>query len=206
MLKKAFSAAALVFLLASIAAAQDFGHFNASVGWGGALGVKSSTSIGTVSVSPTNSTLILGTFRFRFNRIHGIELNYGHTVNSQIYLLPPNNYRVQAKISEYSGAYVLSPFHFHKVEPFVFGGLGALRFSPGNTYIDGFQASFGAARQTSMAFLYGGGFDYGVLGRLALRLQYRGLVYRDPTFHLAMFFTGARAHMPEATIGVVCRF
>ena len=206
MLKKAFSAAAVLFLITTFAGAQDVGHFDASVGWGGAFGKTSSSSVGNVSVSATSSGLLLATFRVRFNRIHSIEFNYGHTIDSQVYLLPPDNYRVQSTITEYSGAYVLSPFHFQKLEPFVFAGGGALRFYPGNMYIDGFQSPFGAARQTSMAFLYGGGLDYVVWKRLALRLQYRGLVYKEPTFHLAMFFTGARAQMPEATIGIVYRF
>jgi opacity protein-like surface antigen len=207
MLKKAFSAGVFFVFLAGVsAAAQDAGRFDASVAFGGAFSHTSSNSIGKVSVETTNSGLLLGSFRFRFNRTHGIVVNVGRTIDSQIYVIPPDNYRVQAKIMEYSGAYMISPFHFEKVQPFLFAGGGALRFSPEKTYIDDFQSSFGAANQTSKAFLYGGGVDYPVWKFLGIRLQYRGLVYKEPTFHSLQFFTGATAHMPEASIGVVYKF
>ena len=206
MLKKAFSAGAILIFLAGLSAAQDVGHFDASVAFGGVLGQTSNSSIHNVTIVPTNSALVLGSFRFRFNRTHGIVLNLGHTIDSQIYVLPPDNFRVQAKITEFSAAYMLSPFHFEKIEPFLLAGAGGLRFSPGKTYIDGFQSSLGAARQTSIAFLYGGGVDYPVWKFLGLRLQYRGLIYKEPNFHLQQFVTGARGHMPEASIGVVYKF
>jgi hypothetical protein len=42
--------------------------------------------------------------------------------------------------------------------------------------------------------------------RFAVRVQYRGLIYKQPTFQLQQFTTGALAHMPEATIGIVYKF
>jgi opacity protein-like surface antigen len=206
MLKKAFSAGALIFVLAAISAAQDVGHFDASIAWGAALGKNVNNPFSTVSVNPTNSGLVLGTFRFRFNRTSGIALNIAHTTDSQIYNLPPDSYRVQTKITEFSGAYVFSPFSFNKLEPFVFAGGGALRFYPGNTYVNGFQNTFGAAQQTSMAFLYGGGADYTFWRSLAVRMQYRGLIYRQPNFHLQQFVTGSRGQMRELVVGIVFKF
>jgi opacity protein-like surface antigen len=206
MLNKALSVGAVAFLCVSFAAAQDVGHFDVSVGWGAAFSKESSNAFAGVTISPTNAGMILGTFRFRFNRMHAIEVNGSRTDNSQIYILGANDYRVQTSITEFSGAYVFSPFHFEKIEPFLLAGGGALRFSPGNQYIDGNLSPFGAARQTSMAFLYGGGVDYRVLWRIGLRLQYRGLVYKEPTFHLAQFFTGAKGHMAEPSIGIVFKF
>lgn len=206
MLKKAFSAAALVFMFAAVSAAQDVSRFDASINWGEVFSQTTRTSIGNTSVVPTNSPLLLGTLRFRFNRMHSVEANVGRVVGSQIFVLPPDNYRVQTTTLEYSGAYVFSPFHFEKLEPFVFAGGGALRFTPGNTFIDGFQSSFGAARQTGMAFLYGGGVNYPLWKRLALRLQYRGLIFKQPDFHVQQFTTGARAQMPELSIGLVVKF
>ena len=206
MLKKALSAGAVIFLCVSFSAAQDIGHFDASVAWGVAFSKTSDNVFRGVTISPTNSGMILGTFRFRFNRMHAIAVNVGRTDNSQIYILGPNDYRVQTSITEFSGAYVFSPFHFEKIEPFLLAGGGALRFSPGNQFIDGNSSPFGAARQTSMAFLYGGGLDYRVWKRIGVRLQYRGLIYKEPTFHLTQFFTGAKGHMAEPSIGVVFNF
>jgi outer membrane immunogenic protein len=206
MLKKGLSAGALIVLLAAVSGAQEAGHFDASAAWGGVFSKSSSAATAVVTDSPTNSGLLLVTLRIHFNRMHAIEFNFARAHNSQVFLLPPDHYRVAASISEYSGAYVFSPFHFEKLDPFLFAGGGALRFVPGNTYIDGFQSTFGAAGQTNMAFLYGGGADYRFWRSLALRLEYRGLIYRAPTFRLPQFFTGAKGHMAEPAIGIVLRF
>lgn len=206
MLKKAFSVGAIAFLFAGLSAAQEVGHFDASIAWGGAFSHTSSSSIGNVSVESTNSGLLLGSFRFRFTHTHGIIANVGRTIDSQIFVIPPDNYRVQTTIMEYSGAYMFSPFHFAKIDPFVFGGGGALRFSPGATFIDGVESKFGTARQSALAILYGGGFNYPVWKRFGIRAQYRGLIYKQPTLGEQQFFTGATAYASEATIGVVYNF
>jgi opacity protein-like surface antigen len=207
MLKKALSAVALALLCASFAATQeDVGHFDVSLGWGAVFNKTSSSASTGIAVSPTNSGLILGTFRVRFNRMNGIEVTGARTDNSQIFILGANDYRAQTSVTEFSGAYVLSPFHFAKIEPFVLAGGGALRFYPSNQYINGNASPFGAAQQTSMAFLYGGGVDYRVWKRIGLRLQYRGLIYKEPNFHVTQFFTGSKGHMAEPSIGIVFNF
>ena len=207
MLKKGLSAVALVCLCVSFAAAQeDVGHFDVSFSWGAVFNKASSSASNGVTVSPTNSGLILGTFRVRFNRMNGIEVNGARSDNSQIFVLGTTEYRAQTSVTEYTGAYVLSPFHFERIEPFLLAGGGALRFYPSNQYINGNPSFFSAAQQTSMAFLYGGGVDYRVWKRLGLRLQYRGLIYKEPTFHVTQFFSGAKGHMAEPSIGIVLNF
>jgi opacity protein-like surface antigen len=207
MLKKALSGVALAFVFVSLAAAQDdVGHFNISLGWGAVFNKTSSNVSNGVAVSPTNSGEILGTFRVRFNRTNGIEVTGARTDNSQIFILGANDYRAQTSVTEFTGAYVLSPFHFEKIEPFLLAGGGALRFYPSNQYINGNPSPFGAARQTSMAFLYGGGVDYRLWKRIGLRLQYRGLIYKEPNFHVTQFFTGTKGHMAEPSIGIIFNF
>jgi len=148
------------------------------------------------------------------------EINYGHTSNSQIYSTPPLTYRIQNTIAEYSGAYVFSFHQSDKIEPFVFAGAAALIFYPSyslNTVND-VQTYLPASQQTKPAFLYGGGLDYRIFSSiplvrragftkyLAVRLQYRGLIYKAPDFDVQNLFTGARGHMAEPTIGIVVKF
>ncbi len=206
MLKKARLTAAIIFALVPFAPAQDAGRFDLSVGVAGVFSKSSTSRDAGVTLKPTNSGAILGTFRFRFNRMHALEANFGRTMNSQTFSIAPNTFRVPATVTEYSGAYVFSPFQAGRTEPFLFGGAGALRFNPGTTYIDGFQAAFGAAQQTSLAFLYGGGADYRLWRVFALRLQYRGLIYKAPDFHVQSLFTGAKGHMAEPSVGLVLKF
>jgi outer membrane immunogenic protein len=197
---------ALICAVSCLAAAQDVEHFNAAVGWSGVFSKSSSSYNGGVTLKPSTSGAVLGAFRFRFNQKHALELNIGRTSNSQRYFVTPDMFRVNADITEYSGAYVFSPFATEKLEPFLLAGGGALRFSPGSTYIDGFSGFFGASRQTSLAVLYGGGADYRLWKAIYLRLQYRGLVYKAPNFHVQALVTGAKGHMAEPSVGIAIKF
>jgi outer membrane immunogenic protein len=195
-----------VLALACIASAQEQNRFDFSISGAGVFSKTASSSSGNVSNTPTKSVAFIGTFRFHLAPRHAVEVSLGHTRNSQIFSVPPDSFRVISAITEYTGAYVFSPFSSRRFKPFLLAGGGGLRFSPGNTYIDTFPSSFGAASQTSLAFLYGGGVDYTVWRRLAARLQYRGLLYKEPDFHVPSLFTGAKGHMAEPSVGIVLKF
>jgi hypothetical protein len=208
---------AAFFLLPSMAWAQD-NPYEVSLG-GSAVFSKQSTGNGTV-LTPTNSGAVLVTGRYRFSEHSSVEINYSHTANSQIYFSSPLTYRIQGTIAEYSGAYVFSFHQSAKTAPFVFAGAGALVFYPGYNFntVNGVQTYLPASQQTQPAFLYGGGLDYRIFSslplirrsaltnHLALRLQYRGLVYKAPSFNVQNLFTGARGHMAEPSVGIVVKF
>ena len=206
MFGKQWWAIAVVVALAGIVSAQDEGHFDASLGYGGAFSKTATSSNGAITLKPTNSGAFLATVRFRFNRVHGLEGNIGHMNNSQLYSISPDTFRVQGGVTEYSGAYVINLFQRDRLEPFLFAGAGALRFNPGNTYIDGNPSTISVTKQTSLAFLYGGGADYRFWRVLALRLQYRGLLYKEPDFGIPNFFTGVHGHMAAVSAGIVFKF
>jgi outer membrane immunogenic protein len=206
-MKRAGLAIAAILVLVSLAPAQDDeGHFDVGLGYTGVFSKTSSASLGNTTLKPTSSGGVLASFRYRFNHTHGIAVNFGHTNNSQIFTVPPDTLRVGTGITEFSGAYVFSPFHDKRIDPFFLAGAGMLRFNPGNQYIDGFQSSFGAQQQTSLTFLYGGGADYRLWKALALRVQYRGLVYKVPDFKVPALFLGAYGHMAEPSVGIVFKF
>jgi len=213
--KKAGIWFAEVLFFTSFAIAQQ-NRFDVSLG-ATAVFSKSSTGNGTTD-APTNSGGFLATAGYRFTAKSAVELNYGITHNSQIYASAPNTFRIHNKATEFTGAYVFTPFETEKAEPFVFGGVGVLSFNPDTTFVDGVQTSIPADRRTQIAFLYGGGLDYRIFSsiplirrypaseHLALRLQYRGLVYKAPDFHISDLFTGAYGHMAEPSVGIVIKF
>ena len=217
MLRRSGIAMAAFFLLTSMGWAQD-NRFDVSLG-GSAVFSKQSTGNGTV-LTPTNSGAVLVTGRYRFSEHSSVEINYSHTANSQIYFAAPLTYRIHSTTGEYSGAYVFSFHESDKVEPFVFAGAAALVFYPSYdaNYINGVQIFIPASQQTKPAFLYGGGFDWRIFSslplihrsslsnHLALRLQYRGLVYKAPDYKIQNLFTGARGHMAEPSVGIVVKF
>jgi opacity protein-like surface antigen len=206
MRKQALIAVAGLFLLTSIGRCQE-NRFDASLNATYAFS-KQSSGNGTI-LNPTQATGVLGSFRLRFNPKSAFELNYDRTNNFQQYTAGPFVYRVQSNITEFSGAYVFSPLQEHKFEPFLLGGVGALVFSPSSTFVNSSLTGIGALRQTRVAFLYGVGVDYPVPGlgkHLAVRVQYRGLVYQAPDFKVQKLFIGSYGHMAEPSAGVVFRF
>ena len=215
MLSKAGIIVAALFFFTSVGLGQD-NRYDVSLGGAGVFS-KQSTGNGTTQ-TPTQSGAFLATGRVRFTPRSSIEVNYARTKNSQNYVSGVNDYRIQGVISEFTGAYVFSFHQTEKLEPFVFGGGGILVFNPTLTLINTVQTGVGATRQTKPAFLYGAGVDWKVFSILpiisqsahasnvALRLQYRGLVYKAPDFGVPNLFTGARGHMAEPSIGLVVKF
>jgi len=220
MLRSAWVAVAAVFLFTSLGVSQDKGHFDASIN-GAVVFTKTSSGNG-VQQSATTGGNYFGTFRFRFKPKHSLIFNYGRAHNSQVYQTS-FDYHVLTTTTEYSSAYVYNLFERGKFEPFVFVGAGALSFNPQSTWLvlpdfaigvpNRVQINLNAAKQTNLAYLYGGGLDYRLPWRFALRLQYRGLVYNAPDFKVnalsgsaVNFSTGSKGHMAEPSIGLVFRF
>jgi opacity protein-like surface antigen len=219
MLRKAGLLGVALFLFTGIGRSQD-NRYDIGLN-AGAVFSKQSSGNGT-TLTPTKAGAFIATARVRFSPRSSIEVNYGRVKNSQMYVSGVvsgvADYRIQGLISEFTGAYVFSFLQSDKLEPFVFGGGGVLVFNPSITQIDAIPSSIGARRQTKPAFLYGAGVDYKVFSilpiiskfslssKVALRLQYRGLVYKAPSFDVQNLFTGADGHMAEPSIGLVVIF
>ena len=215
MFKRAGFAAAMLFLLTSAGFSQDDGRLDVSLGAAG-LFPKQTTANGIVQ-KPTKSGAFLGTVRWRFSAKQSMEANVARGNDSQIYSTP-FSFRIQSHVTEFSAAYVFRPIETKRFEPFLLAGAGVLIFSPFNTFIDTVQVPVPSVRQNEPAFLYGGGVDYEVFSQipfirrsalapyLALRLQYRGLLYKAPNFKNPSLFTGSQEHTAEAAAGIVFKF
>ncbi|HWX54681.1 MAG TPA: outer membrane beta-barrel protein [Verrucomicrobiae bacterium] len=155
---------------------------------------------------------VLGGYRYRINRWLSAEAVYGWNRNSQLFSTPAGFARVQSDMHQATGGLVvnlpsprrvpaLSRFN---MSPYVLAEGGALVFNPTNNG----GGVLGAQRQTVGAFVYGAGADFPVprLNHLALRLEYRGLVYNAPNFGLSSLDTGAVTHTAEPSAGLVFRF
>jgi len=221
MLKPAGAVLASLIFLTSISLAQD-GHFDLSLN---AAGVFTKQSSGNgITQTATEGGGGFGTIRVRFNPKHSFAFTYGRYKNSEIYR-SIDNFHILTNISEYSFAYMFTPFQKGRFEPFVLAGVGAIRFSPRSTWVffpplpgnipNNIQIDLNATKQTQIGYLYGLGLDYRVpyFTRLAVRLQYRGILYKEPDFDIdanhgstLSFFTGARGHMAEPSVGLVFRF
>jgi outer membrane immunogenic protein len=183
-------------LAALPAFSQEAGRSEATVQVFGSF-VKSTTDNG-VQQGATNSGGVLASYRFFFSNSHGVEVNYGYSLNTQTFGLATGPLGVRSNQHEVTAAYVyrhpLRPF-----TPFVEAGVGSLVFNPTDAN--------GASTQARAAFVYGGGADFNVTTRLFVRAEYRGLVYSSPTFDLTPALgTDRVTHRAEPSIGFGYRF
>ena len=159
--------------------------------------VKSTTRNG-FQQGATNSGGVLSSYRYFFSPNHGVEVNYGYSLNTQTYGLATSPLGVKSNQHEVTAAYVYRRPMRH-FTPFAEAGVGGLIFDPTDAP--------GAATQARAAFVYGGGADFSLTQRLFLRAEYRGLVYNSPTFDLAPAIGSDRVtHRAEPSIGFGYRF
>ncbi|SPE26033.1 conserved exported hypothetical protein [Candidatus Sulfopaludibacter sp. SbA3] len=195
--KNSFAAILLGAVLASAPAlAQEGGRSEAAVQAFGSF-VKTTTDNG-IQQGASNSGGVLASYRFFFSNNHGVEVNYGYSLNTETFGLPAGPLGVKANQHEVTAAYVYR-HPLHAFTPFVEAGVGGLVFNPSDPSA--------AATQARAAFVYGGGADFNLTHRIFLRAEYRGLVYNSPTFDLATALgTDRVTHRAEPSIGFGYRF
>ncbi len=223
MFRSAWVAVAAVVFFTSVGVCQNQGHFDGSFN-GAVVFTRSSTANG-IQQSATIGANYFGTFRFRFKpkSKNSLIFNYGYMKNSQIYQTNFDYHQLDT-IHEYTGAYVRNFYERGKFQPFFLVGAGALGFYPRSTWVffanlqpnnipNRQQINVNPQSQTEAALLYGGGVDYKLPWKFALRLQYRGLYYNNPNFKVntlnggaISFVAGNRGHMAEPSVGLVFRF
>ena len=193
------------FLLTTLALAQN-SRSDLSVNLTGDFSQQSEGN--NVIQDSSNSLGFLATYRFKVDRLNSLEINYGLTRNTQYYAArsvvtgEQNFFAIQTNANEVTADYVLTPWKSGRLNPFLLAGGGVLIFNPtGNSF--GTTAS---DTEIKGAFSYGGGADYRLLRNLALRLQYRGLVYKAPDFYVPGLATGSVAHTAEPSLGLVFHF
>jgi outer membrane immunogenic protein len=157
----------------------------------------------TVQVNSTPAYGGLLSYRFMLTPSNALEANYGLTYQNSIgYYVNPNHYKVLTRTQEISAAFVRS-FVFKNFNPFVEGGPAALIFLPirnsGTTIVD-------VKQQTSIGALYGAGFAYEVSPSFDIRVEYRGLVTKVPTFGLSQLSTNRWYNISNPAIGVAYHF
>jgi opacity protein-like surface antigen len=201
-LKMLFAGLFVALLLTSSSMAQELLRNEVSVQGAGFL-TKDSEENG-IRQHTTDSGGLLVSYRYHLNRWLAADGSYGYTRNTLQNFTSAGAFNVQANMHQTTGALVVtSARKFFGISPYALAGAGALTFDPtGNS--GGFV--LGADRQSKAAFVYGGGADINLTRRFALRVEYRGLVYKRPDFGLASLNSDATAHTAQPSAGFVIRF
>jgi len=189
-------------LFAATSRAQELPPNEVSV-QGTGFFTKNSDNNGVIQHT-TDSGGLLVSYRNLFSRWFGADLSYGYTRNTQLNFTSVGGFRVQSNVHQTTAALVAhTPGRVFGLRPFALAGAGALTFSPTNNF-GGIVA--GVDTQAKAAFVYGGGADYDINDHFALRLEYRGLVYKRPDFGLTPLNSDAVTHTAQPSAGFVIRF
>jgi len=150
----------------------------------------------------TNTGGFLVGYRYNINPWLAAEANYGYARNTQNFfgIVPAS---VQANVHEITGSAVVNLHHIFRLYPYVLGGGGALVFDPASNAGGTFA---GATQETRGTFLYGAGADYPFTRHLSLRAEYRGLVYKAPSFNLTSLDSDNWTHVAQPSVGFAFRF
>jgi len=162
-----------------------------------------------VQVHSTTAYGGLVSYRFMLTPNSALEANYGLTYQNRITYYGPqfqNGIGILARTQEISGAYVRS-FVFKNFNPFVEAGPAGIIFLP--IYNSGTK-TLDAHQQTEVGALYGAGFAYEVSPSFDVRVEYRGVVTKVPTFGVGTstynFTTNRWYNVSVPTIGVAYHF
>jgi outer membrane immunogenic protein len=194
----------------TVFAQDEYTQFKSEASVQGVGSFVTQTTQNGVQQGASDSSGILATYRYYFNRHHGVEVNYGWTSNTQTY----NGLGIDSNSHEISAAYVFR-VPMRRWSPFVLAGAGALVFDPNNVVAPGIiqgpvqPAGVGVVPSTQVraAFVYGAGADINLTSHLFVRGEYRGLIYNSPTFDLGGLNGMDRVtHRAEPSIGVGWRF
>ena len=162
---------------------------------------KDSNGNGIENKATETGGLLIG-YRYNITRWLAAEANYGYDRNTQSYIGSTSG-RVQSNIHQITSSAVVKLPAFARIQPYALAGGGGLIYDPtanaGGTFA-------GATSEARGAFLYGGGADYAFTRHLSLRAEYRGFVYKSPSFHLASLKTDAWTHSAQPSAGIVYRF
>lgn len=202
--------AAFIFLFIASGFAQDFkSEFSVQ---GTANLPKESTNNSTAIDIPYDATksggFLIG-YRYHLNSWFALQGDYGYTRDTQKFFDPFfGETDIQANIHQLTGEAVITAPASSRVRPYGLAGIGGLFFrptdSPSNNFIGIGNGS--GNNQTKPAFVYGGGVDFDLSKYLALRAEYRGLVYKIPDFQIPGLASDNFTHLAQPSVGLVWRF
>ena len=162
---------------------------------------KDTAGNGTFERANDTGGLLIG-YRYNFNRWLAAEANYGYDRNTQFYF-GGTSARVQSDIHQFTSEAVVKLPTFARLQPYALAGAGALVFDPTGNAGGSFA---GATLEAKGAFVYGVGAQYAFTRHLSLQAEYRGLVYKAPSFNLAGLNTDSWTQIAQPSAGIVFRF
>jgi opacity protein-like surface antigen len=145
---------------------------------------------------------LLVSYRYLLTPRSGLELNYQYAQEVQHYINPTNNVLIHDRFQEISGAYVYN-FTYKNFNPFLEGGIGGYIYSP----IDDQKTQLqNLSQSTNIGALYAGGIAYEISPSFDIRVEYRGIIVKSPSFSQGDLKTNRYFNLNDPVIGVAYHF
>src|SRR5580765_579802 len=147
-------------------------------------------------------------YRYHLNPWFAVQGDYGYTRDTQKYFDPfLGETDIQTNIHQLTGEAVITAPSQSRVRPYGLAGIGVLFFRPTDSLNNSFVGvGNGTGNQTKAAFVYGGGVDFDLSRYVALRVEYRGFLYKIPDFQIPGLATDNFTHLAQPSVGLVWRF
>lgn len=155
-----------------------------------------------VQLHATTGFGFLASYRYLLTPHSGLELNYQYAQQVQHYINPTNNLLIHNRFQEISGAYVYN-FVYKNFNPFLEGGPGGYIFTP---ILDHKTQTQSASQNTNIGAFYGGGIAYELSPSFDIRVEYRGIVVKAPSFGQTNLGTGRYYNISDPVIGIAYHF
>ena len=204
--KSVLPAVAFIFLFIASGIAQDY---KSEVSVQGTANLPKNSDNLDIPHEATKSGGFLIGYRYHLNPWFAVQGDYGYTRDTQKYFDPfLGEADVQANIHQLMGEAVITAPSRSRVRPYALAGIGGLFFRPTNSLNNSFLGIGNGSgnNQTKAAFVYGGGVDFDLTKFVALRAEYRGLLYKIPDFQIPGLSTDNFTHMAQPSVGLVWRF
>jgi opacity protein-like surface antigen len=197
-------AAPLAVFLFGFCITPAFAQTSVALNLYGAFG--GATNGNGVEESPSNAAGGLAELRHISNPLLGWEATYSYNRANQVYHLTgdlpcsTNNcvQAVSANAHEITGDWIPS-VQIGNIRPFALLGVGALLNEPAGNQSD-------TTSSNKPVYVYGAGFDWGLIPHIGLRFQYRGNLYQAPILSTLYTSSSAFTHTAEPMLGAYFKF
>jgi opacity protein-like surface antigen len=194
-----------VLMLSAVAGVAQESRQDVSFSGTGLFGPTIHGDAGTVANS-TGAAGLLTSYRYMLTPHSALELNYSFTQNNQKYDInnvnSPYQYRIHSREQEITGAYVYG-MTFKRFNPFAEVGVGTLLFTP---VLDAETGKLYTKGVKGLAGLFGGGLAYELSPSFDIRVEYRGLLTKTPSFGQPDLLTNRYEVLSMPTLGVAYHF
>ncbi len=150
---------------------------------------------------------LLASYRYLLTPRGAVEANYGYDrFISKFQAAAGVNYRAHTQLQEFSAEYVYSPLSYHNFFPFLEGGVGGYFFGIVND--NKTTENFPFKSTTAIGIPYGGGVAYELSPSFDIRVAYRGVVVKAPSYGSPgnITNTGRYENLNNPVIGVAYHF